>query len=222
MTRLLVRTSFVTLFLTLAAGATTSFATPIVAGQALLNLTPTTLLVPAPTVPISTSTSSIFSAPALPPLHFSGVAFSTVYQESLANNPLGGLTFVYDVSNDSVSPDRLERFTVGNFGGITVDVGFNTATGPAIPAFIDRPEDDVIGITWFAPDTILPGTTSSELIIRTDAKDVAPNIIAILDGAGAEVAGIGPATGSGKTPEPASLCVLSLGGLALLGRRRKV
>src|SRR6476661_4288625 len=35
---------------------------------------------------------------------FSGELTSTVFQESVGNNPLGGLTFFYQFSNDSGSP----------------------------------------------------------------------------------------------------------------------
>src|SRR5579862_4854864 len=53
----------------------------------------------------------------LNPDGYSGTLTSTVIQESAANNPLGGLTFVYQLHNNSTSVTSLERLVVTDFEG---------------------------------------------------------------------------------------------------------
>jgi MYXO-CTERM domain-containing protein len=144
---------------------------------------------------------------------FTGSEVSSVYADPA--NPLGGLTFTYTVSNDLTSPDAMERVSVSNFLGFLTDVVYS---GPGdAPLFFDRTNADVVGFDFFGVG-IPQGTTTSTLIIRTNATTFTASTLSVIDGGTGVVASVGPVPTGG--PEPASLGILGAGALLMLRRRR--
>jgi hypothetical protein len=150
------------------------------------------------------------------PTAFSGTLVSQVLQENLANNPLGGLTFTFKVSNDPTSLSAISRLTTDDFTGFQTDVGYVTPGVP--PTSNDRNGAAVVGWSFTsvgngAQGFINANQSSALLVIRTDApsfKSITANLLA---GGPATAASFGPA------PEPAALALLAMGGL-LIKRRR--
>ncbi len=153
------------------------------------------------------------------PPFISGTYSGSVYQETLAANPLGGLTFVYIVSEAPTSIDTLEHVVVSNFAGFQTDVSYNGATAPTdINRKAFGAGDDVS--FNFVPTNVPVGGTTGELIVRTNAATYALNNLSLINNSTATVTAVGPSPTGGSSPEPASLGLLSLGGVALLRRRR--
>ncbi len=153
---------------------------------------------------------------------FTGTASGAAYSYE-ANVIPGGLTFVYGISNDLSSVDRIDQVTLSGFAGFTTDVGYISDGVSYSPTSITRSADGSILRFNFAGNDIKQGNSSTTLVVRTNAPFAIPNTISIIDGGVATVAGVGPSVAGGTgTPEPASLGVLALGGVMLLRRRRFV
>src|SRR5690242_17736638 len=52
---------------------------------------------------------------------FSGILVSKVITNDTSNPFAGGLTFTYELSNNSFSPDPIDRFTLSSYLGFSVD-----------------------------------------------------------------------------------------------------
>jgi hypothetical protein len=163
---------------------------------------------------------------------------SAVYSDP--SNPFGAghLDFIYQLTNVSGN-DFIGRVTAGVFSGFMTDVGF-TATGSALPGglFIDGTQAPqlvsrstvvpnngaTIGFIYngLAPSTFAPGTTSTALIIQTDAKNFKTGNVNLIDDVVGSTAAFEPASDV-AAPEPGTFLLLLLGfaGLAVLGRRRR-
>jgi hypothetical protein len=134
-------------------------------------------------------------------------------------NPFGGLTFVYMLNNSSSSPDAIDRVSLSSFAGFATQVEY---FGPGVsPSIGDRSTNpgDIVGFDFFGA-TLTPGATTSELIIRTNALQFTSNTMSVTDGGDGVVSSYGAAPSAGTSPEPASLGIISIGGLLLLRRRR--
>lgn len=139
--------------------------------------------------------------------------------------PNGVLTFVYTLANGAAS-DALERFNVNNFSSFQTDVEY-LATATGIPSTASRSSfaqdgGTLVGFNFqdaFGSPSLQPGQTAV-LIVHTDASGYAPDTARVIDGAVATVDAFGPAPGSGRTPEPASLSIMAVGGLLMLRRRK--
>ena len=138
------------------------------------------------------------------------------------NNALGGLTFVYQVNNDLTSQDALDQITLSGFAGFTADVGF-IVDGQTAPVTLTRSADGDIIRFSFPGNDILQGAGSSSLVVRTNAPFDIADTMSIIDGGTGTTSSFAPAPGGGGgTPEPASVGIIGLGGLAILRRRRRV
>lgn len=164
---------------------------------------------------------------------FSGVLDSWVVGND-TNNTLGGLDFVYRVTNSGDSTDAIHRMTVNGFGGLLVNAGYlssgSTPTGEAFslgltPTFADRggaPGDNagfsflqsLISGTTF--NSLLPGQTSSYLVLYTNATTFGDSMASVIDGSVASAATFAPV----PEPETYALMLAGLGLMGFMGRRR--
>jgi hypothetical protein len=145
---------------------------------------------------------------------FSGTLISTVLSGD-SSNPYGGLTFTFEMSNDSTSTDDIVRLTLGSFGGWLVDAGYNPSnpSGGLAPGAITRsPNGQVVGFDFQAP-SLAPGGTSALLVLQTDAPGFTPAIASFIDASTAMATTVAP------VPEP-SVLVLILSGFLILSWMR--
>jgi hypothetical protein len=164
--------------------------------------------------PVPPTSSGAFSSASFTG-HFISVVVSDVH------NPFcsGCLDFVYQIGVGAApagSSGAIARITGFSFDGFSTDVGLFTAAPPDLnsaggiaPTTIDRSTSpgDTIGFN-FATDTLVPGTVSDILVIRTDATAFNSGTLNI-DGL-ATVAAFEPVA----VPEPTSFVLL---GMALFG-----
>ncbi len=164
------------------------------------------------------------------PLSFSSPTFSGTLASSVisgdTSNPYGGLTFTYLLSNDSVSPDQMERITINSFAGFATDVSF-LYPGPGVdPTVSDRSvSGNTIGFSFIGPPlsllgTVQPGQVSALLVVQTDATHWAATTAQVIDGSVATVPSYGPVA---LIPEPSTLVLAGFGLLAVgvAGARRR-
>jgi hypothetical protein len=145
---------------------------------------------------------------------------SAVYSDPSNVFGAGDLDFVYQVTNVSGN-DSIGRITAGVFSGFMTDVGF-TATGSALPGglFVDGTEAPqlvsrssvlnngaTVGFIYDAltPSTFGPGTTSTALIVETDATNFKEGNVNVIDDVVGSTSAFEP---SAAVPEPTSLLPL--------------
>jgi hypothetical protein len=174
------------------------------------------------------------------PSAFSGVLDSWVLGGN-TDNSLGGLTFVYRLTNSANSADAIHRIAVNGYSGVTVEAayledGSTTPSGDGIvagglkPSLADRgvaPGDNaafsflsgtVSGLTF---DSLNPGEASRYLLLYTDASTFASNSIAsVIDGSIANAATFAPMLSPVPEPETYALMLAGLGLMGFVGRRR--
>jgi hypothetical protein len=136
---------------------------------------------------------------------FNGTLTTSVISGDLNNGALGGLTFVYELTNNITSLGQIDRVTINSFTGYNTDVGF-VLPGVA-PGINDRSASgDVIGFTFVgAPlgiGVLLPNQSSSQLVVRTDASLFQITVASIIDGSATTVTSFSPA--SHNIPEPST------------------
>jgi hypothetical protein len=169
------------------------------------------------------------------PAGFSGTLTCNVYKDDPSNpfagigdpNPLHhGLTFTYTLHSNAGSVTSLERLVTTDFSGFQTDVSYQAPATGQIPSSTDRSFGPGAVIGWSftgAPaglGRLAPGATSATLVIQTDAPayDITQTA-SVIDGSLALVPSIGPSIAF-IGPEPSSLFLVALGGMALAGRRR--
>ncbi|MFO0912601.1 MAG: hypothetical protein U0795_06575 [Pirellulales bacterium] len=205
-------------------GAVSALAAPV--GLQAASIVPGSVLIPA-AAEAEPSGGLIIATAATPfsvPGAFSGTLYSDVISGDAAN-PLGGLTFVYRVTNDGVSgPNSIGRLSIDDFFGFLTDASYNPSAGVA-PASIDRNVSaDVIGFNFLPTPVdplagfLAPGASSARLIVQTNSPAYKGGLASLIDGGVISVATFAPAA----VPEPGMgvLAALSLAGLVAARRRR--
>jgi PEP-CTERM motif-containing protein len=166
---------------------------------------------------------------------YTGTLVAAVIRE--AANPLGGLTFIYQVFNDSTSKVGLRAETNTAFGGFLTNVHF-ALNGSLLAGFADgliaplqgtrSSNGNVVGFNFGPPESnfVDPGESSRVLVIRTSATLFTDGFSSVIDGGVDTVDTFQPFGRSlpPPAPEPASLLMLGgglLGFSAMIRRRRK-
>lgn len=180
-------------------------------------------------VPIATqdlpagSFLAMLASPVLAPT-FSGIARSAVFQDTAT----GFLSFLYQFTNDSLSPESIGRITGSAFNGFTTDV-FQSATagfgffetGTRAANTADRGmSGDVVGFNFGVGDRVQPGESSFVLQVRTNTTSYTTGFMGIIDGSAATAVAFAP---TAPIPEPQTYAMM-LAGLGLMGfmiRRRR-
>ena len=163
------------------------------------------------------STGAIPFASLVDPSAYSGTLTSAVYTNDPGNSfGANRLTFTFLLSNNANSRDAIERFVANNYVGLQVDAAVNAAGGGRSPSTADRQATGIsIGFDYTNTLPIAPGTSSTLLVLHTNATQFVPVTNSIANTFPAIVASLGPVV-----PEPATASMIALGGLGLIARRR--
>lgn len=196
-------------------GASVGQASPLLVGSPLY---------PAPGEPdpvVGAPLASISMPFSAAPL-YTGTLISEVYNND-TSNPYGGLTFVYQLSNDFVSLDAIHRLTINNFSGFLIDASYQIPTAALVPSLIDRSLAGTVGF-HFIPNPpgvgeLSPGLATPLLVLQTDASTYVSTFASVIDGTVTTVPSFSPAP---IVPEPASILLMAIGagGLLLAACRR--
>lgn len=173
----------------------------------------------------STETKATSTVPFNVPGSFSGTLTSTVLSGD-TSNPYGGLTFTYRLSSDASSIHNIARISLQGFAGLLTDASYQSTSPGVAPGLVDRStSSDVVGY-YFLPyvgdsraDFMEPGDTSVLMVVQTNSTTYAPSTASLINGGQLTIDALAPQAPP-PVPEPASLCVLALGAMGFLGRRR--
>jgi hypothetical protein len=155
----------------------------------------------------------------------SGTLVSAVFREAT-----GTLDFYYQVNSSLTSTGEISRTTDSLFTGFLTSVGFRL-DGAAVAGSLfvngivgstsaDRNlAGSVVGFTFGPPDAfkVFPGTSSTVLVISTNATSFTSGFASLIDGGATTVASFAPAA----VPEPSTFALLGVSGLVFLRLRRR-
>ncbi|MHC1763674.1 MAG: hypothetical protein AB9869_05110 [Verrucomicrobiia bacterium] len=136
------------------------------------------------------------------------------------NNPLGGLTFTYKLSNDGASAENIVYFRVGGFDSFGTDVSHSPVFLNVPPFSIDRSADGTVLGFLFLPlpptSFLAPGAQSELLVVQTDATAYQPVEAFVIGSASSVASVLGLAPAGAKTTIPDAGSTLPLLGTSLL------
>jgi hypothetical protein len=174
------------------------------------------ILLPAEAEPVGASlvdSSTInFSA-----LTFSGTLTSKVWSGD-TSNPFGGLTFTYELSNDLISADPIDRFTLSSYAGFLVDASYNGAG--TLPTAVQRNaagNQISFNFSGIGEGILVQGGSTPVLILQTSAATYQNSIAGVINSSTVNVATFAPLA----VPEPTTAALLALGAIALGWRRKQ-
>ena len=160
----------------------------------------------------------------------SGGLTSGELRSAVFMNPTGTLDFYYQVVNNVGSATNIARESNANFAGFETWTGYRLdggslpggvfTNGTVTPFTADRDSTGIVVGFNFGPlpaDRVLAGTTSTVLVISTNATQYTVGNASIIDGGTATVSAFQPAA----IPEPGSALLMSAGLVAVFMRLRK-
>ena len=158
---------------------------------------------------------------------YTGLLVSEVENEGAAN-PLGGLTFLYAIHNNTSSSETLASLAANGFAGFDTSAYFDSPDGGSIaPSSIRRTVNgSTIKFSFFdanGNENIAPGAYTYLVAVRTNAHNYTTILNGIRDGVETNAPSYAPAA----VPEASTtvsfglLLALGLGGAVLTARRRK-
>lgn len=135
-----------------------------------------------------------------------------------ANNPLGGLTFTYTLTNSANSPNPIARLTVTNYASFGIDGSYQLPLTGLQPTLIDRTTADVVGFSFLGIGSgqLFPGNVSAQMVLQTNAPAYTVTSASVIDSGAITISTLGPAI-----PEPGTLGLAGIAAAALVGRRRR-
>ena len=153
---------------------------------------------------------------------FSGTLVSKVITNDASNPFAGGLTFTYELSNNLLSPDPIDRFTLSSYLGFSVDASYpaGSLVSSIIPTSVTRNgSGNQISFNYTGPfeGTLLPGSSSVMLVLQTSATSFQNSFAAIINSSSVNVATFAPLA----VPEPATATLVILGATFLVLRRKQ-
>ncbi len=169
-----------------------------------------------------------FTGNYVPPgdIAFTGLLDTKVYSDPTNEFAPGDLDFVYQFSNiNSSNPDDddnpINHFSIASYSGFLTDADFlaGSGTGGNFPATMARNTQnggDTIDFDFPVASTVLPGQTSVDLVIDTNATTLDLGLASLQGGGNASLLAPAPAS----VPEPATFAVASFA-LCALGLRRR-
>ena len=175
------------------------------------------IVLPSEAEPVGASlvTSSVINFSSLT---FSGILTSKVWANDTSNPFLGGLTFTYEISNDSGSTDPIDRLTLSSYSGFQVDASY---FGPGIvpTSAVRNPAGNQVTFDFegLFEGTLVAGTTSPILILQTDSLVWQVSNAAVINSSSVNVATFAPLA----VPEPTA-AILFVASALIFGFRRKI
>jgi hypothetical protein len=149
---------------------------------------------------------------------YSGSLISTVLAGDPTNpfSGVGGLTFTYQINNNTLSIDKIDRLTISDFNPSVADGGYSGAGLP--PSLMDLSLAGTVGFSFLVSPPgvgeLMPGMSSALLIVRTSSTTFTPVLASVINGSVTTVSSFAPTV----VPEPSSLSLLGIGALGLAVR----
>jgi len=150
----------------------------------------------------------------------STVFTGSIESEVIADANTGDNDFVYLVSNNTLSPDSIDRLSLDSFAGFTTDVGY--VSGGTDPVFASRSIDGSIVGFNFDGNEIQPGASSDLLIVKTNSTSWVEGDGSVIDGGTGNAQVTVPTFSvNNGVPEPTTAALISAGSGLLMVRRRR-
>jgi len=182
--------------------------------------TGTAVVPPAPFTVFTTGPQAFVAKDIANNISFTGLLDTTVYTDP--GNPLGGLDFVYQFSNDpNPNNDNILHFAATSFSGYLTDADFVAGSGTPgnFPSTVQRDAfGDTIDFDFPLADAVVPGATSVLLVIKTNAPTFVMGNASLQDGGNVSITAPAPAA----VPEPTTAAIAGFALCAMGLRRRKV